>query len=71
MGTTRNTGSESDANIHWLREIALPTSTEVFNELNESAFKHFKPLPLPFSYYAEVERLKRKLALAESAKNRV
>jgi hypothetical protein len=68
MGTTRNNGSESDANIDWLREIHQPTSTEIFNERYERAVNHFKPLPLPFSYYAEVERLKRELALAESAK---
>jgi hypothetical protein len=69
MGTTRYAGSESDANIDWLREIHQPTSPEVFNELYERAINHFKPPPpLPFSYDADVERLKRDLALAESAK---
>jgi hypothetical protein len=69
MGTTRYAGSESDANIDWLREIHQPTSPKVFNELYERAINHFKPLPpLPFSYDADVERLRRELALAESAK---
>jgi hypothetical protein len=66
MGTTRNAGSESDANIDWLREIHQPTSPEM---LYERAINHFKPPPtVPFSYDAEVERLRRELALAGSAK---
>jgi hypothetical protein len=66
MGTTRNAGSESDANIDWLREIHQPTSPEI---LYERAINHFKPPPtMPFSYDTEVERLRRELALAESAK---
>ena len=69
IGTTRNAGSESDANVDWLREIHQSTSPEIFNELYERAINHFKPPPpLPFSYDADVERLKRDLALAESAK---
>jgi len=66
MGTTKNAGSESDANIDWLREIHQPTSPEI---LYERAINHFKPPPtMPFSYDADVERAKRELALAESAK---
>ena len=66
VGTTRIAGSESDANIDWLREIHQPTSREM---LFERAINHFKPPPtVPFSYDAEVERLRRELALAGSAK---
>ena len=66
MGTTRNAGSESDANIDWLREIHQPTSPKI---LDKRAINYFKPPPtMPFSYGAKVERLRRELALAGSTK---
>ncbi len=59
------TGS-SQLRLRLRRQWAQPTSLE---KLYERAINHFKPPPtMPFSYDAEVERLRRELALAGSAK---